>query len=887
MAAVGLIALGAAASAQAAIREFNLNIPRQPLDSALNDLAHQTGLQVGRFSDSVDGATVVGPLSGKYSADVALTRLLEPSGLTFRPLNERAFIVLNPEDHAESVPALNSQVGRGAPSSGGGGASGSHDAAVTPGKADDPPPSSSDRGGADESAAASSRSGQASGASSGPDEARLDTVVVTARKRAETLQDVPLSVSVLDADMLDELHIKSANDLYGLVPGLYYSNSGGVTQNSDFIYLTIRGVGFNSGQEPATGVFIDGMYQPQLGYDIDLLDLERLEVLRGPQGTLFGRNTEAGALNLVTRKPGEDVQGRLELEGARFNTYRALGSVSGPISDTLFAGIAAQYRETDGYMTNTAINDPAAHERKYAARGTLRWVPSDSLRFDLAADYSDRDGREMDFGSPIDCRCYSLQNDPRPDNSQLNRGVQLNAEWKATSSLTLESITGYREVKTTTHAEFDGVVTDQSVFVANGLPDSPLVPPEVPIQGDGQDLNTRQSFWSEELRLGSTSEGLDWLIGAYYFEQDQDNLAEQEVGPGVVTDPNIAFLVPLWDRENFAANRDGWALFAQASWRPVDRLELTGGLRYSEESVSNDGFFFINFVPITNDAPVFFTASAEKSFSNVSPTVSVSWEFAPTVKGYVTVAEGWKAGGFSRYPSTPEAAVQPYDDETSVNYEVGLKAAWPESRISANFALFRIDLEDQQLFTTTTNPNGIPVSTITNAGESRSQGAELELFAQLAEPLELSLSVSYTDTEFLDFTQTAADGSFVVRDGQRFEFVPLLTGAASVQYRVPVGAGKQLTLGATYRYAGDYMVPDTAILAPLGNQLGVPSSSSLDFGASLEFDDWKLSAYVRNALDSFDYSNVAYRPFLAESPDTRLVRPLAPRNYGIVISKNF
>lgn len=719
--------------------------------------------------------------------------------------------------------------------------------------------------------------------SSGIEASGIEEVVVTARKRAETLQDVPLSVSVLSGSALQENQIDNITDMFGRVPGLYFTSAGSITPTSDFGYLVIRGVGFNGGQEPAVGVFIDGMYQPQLGYDIDFLELERLEVLRGPQGTLFGRNTEAGAVNLVSRKPDENLAGQVSLEAGRFDTYRVLASVRGPIKGSLYGALSAQFRDTDGYMENTVIDGPAAPERKATVRGALRWVPGDALEFNLSADLSQRKGREMDYGSYLTCRCYDLAKDPRPDNEQRNYGVQLTADWKPNSGLTLTSITGLRTVKTDTAAEFDGVQTDQSTTTANGPPGQP----PITFGGDWQNLNTDQEFWSEELRLSGSAGRVEWLVGAYYFDQHQRNYAEQALGPGVVTAPEIGFIVPLIDQLDFDADRRGWALFGQASWRPLERLEITAGARTSREKVEENGTFFRNIVNVENANPNFFFHSGEEEFSDFSPTGSVSWEFAKSVKGYVTVSQGWKAGGFNRYPSTAQSAALPYDSETSLNYEVGFKGRWPAARLSADLAVFYVTIDDQQLFTTTTDADGIPVSTIANAGESRSRGVELELSAKPVEQLDLSLSFAYTDAKFVHFTQRAESGDFVVRDGQRFEYVPRVTGAATAEYRFGLGAQRELALNATYRYTGDYDVPNAAFLAPMGSVIPVEAFDRVDLRATYSVDEWKISAYVRNVLDRFDYSEISYGSFVALTPDNLFVKPLEPRTYGLVVTRTF
>lgn len=714
-------------------------------------------------------------------------------------------------------------------------------------------------------------------------DAALDEIVVTARKRVETLQDVPLAISVLSGPALQDNQIDNITDLFGRVPGLYFTSSGSVTATSDFNYLVIRGVGFNGGQEPAVGVFVDGMYQPQLGYDIDFLELERLEVLRGPQGTLFGRNTEAGAVNLVTRKPDENFAGQVSLEAGRFNTYRGLASVRGPIKGALYGALSAQLRDTDGYMENTATGRPAAPERKSAVRGALRWAPSSELEWNLSADFSQRDGSEMDYGSPLDCRCYDLQHDPRPDSEQRSFGVQLTADWKPSAALALTSITGMRSVKNDTASEFDGVQTDQTTTTANGPPGQP----PITFGGDYQNVNTDQEFWSEELRLSGSSGSVEWLLGAYYFKQDQRNFAEQALGPGVVRDPALDFLVPLIDRLDFDADRHGWALFGQASWRPIERLEITAGARTSQETVKVDGSFYRNIVNIENANPNFFSHTGEEDFDNFSPTGSIAWKFANTVKGYVTVSKGWKAGGFNRYPSTDTIASLPYGAETSLNYEVGLKSAWPAARLTADLAVFYVTIDDQQLFTTTADADGVPVSTIANAGESRSQGIELELGAQPVDQLDLSLSFAYTDAKFVDFTQRAESGDFVVRDGQRFEFVPRVTGAATAEYRFGLGAERELALNASYRYTSDYIVPNGGFLAPMAATIPVDAFDRVDLRATVSVADWKIAAYVRNVLDSFDYSQIFYGGFVAQTPNNLFVTPLEPRTYGLVVSKRF
>lgn len=717
-------------------------------------------------------------------------------------------------------------------------------------------------------------------------ESTMEEVVVTARKRAETLQEVPLAVSVLDATALQDNRIETVDDLYGRVPGLYFTQAGGAAPTSDFVYIVMRGVGFNGGQEPAAGVFIDGMYQPQLGFDIGFLDLERLEVLRGPQGTLFGRNTQAGALNLVTRKPDENLAGRVELELSEYNTYRVHGAVRGPLADTLFGGLSAEYAESDGYLDNTLNGRPGAPYDRYSVRGTLRWVPTDNLEFMLAADTSHRGGNEIALGSRLACECYDIASDNDADDTKDNDGVQLTVEWKASDAFSLTSITGFRDVKSDITIDFDGERTDQLAVIANGRPGSRVAPGPITVQGVHQRSQVEQKFWSEELRLTGVAGRFDWLAGAYYFEQQQDQQRAFDIGPGVRIDPAVGFLAGTAIREDFGADRDGWALFGQGSWQVTDNIELTLGTRFSEETVSVDGERLRNITLIENANPTFFTLDGEDKFSDVSSTASLSYQWNSSVSSYLTVAQGWKAGGFNRYPSTANA-VLPYDAETSLNYEIGLKGVWPAQRLSANAAVFYIDIEDQQLSTVTPDSRGVPVTTITNAGKSRSQGAELEVTLSPTPRFDASLSLSYTDAQFKDFTQRAAGGAFVVRDGEPFEYVPELTGSLTLEYRFPVSSNHDLAVNLNYRYVDEYTVQDGGFLAALGGTMRVEDYDRLDLRATLALGEWKVSAFVRNVLDSFDYTNISYNGFIDPTPADFLVMPLEPRTFGAIVSRSF
>jgi len=729
--------------------------------------------------------------------------------------------------------------------------------------------------------------------------AALGEIIVTARKRAETLQDVPLAVSAIDGKTIEELGIQNITDTYSRIPNLYFTNAGGASPNSDYDYLVIRGVGFNGGLEPAVGVFIDGMYQPQVGFDTAFLDLERVEVLRGPQGTLFGRNTQAGAINIVTRKPGKDPQGRVELEAGKFDTFRALASYSGPITDTLSGGLSMQYSYTNGYVKNTVLNLNQAFSRQWVGRGTLVWAPTDRFTGTLIIDGVNKDMREPGFGAPITCHCYdTVQDQIGPMGYKNSNGQQLNIEYKLSDSITLTSISGRRQVKSQSSYDWDAHVSDLTPMTLSAVTETnspPIVPIDVAPQpitvaGAIQIQPMSQTFGSQELRLSGTGNTLDWLAGAYWFKQDMLQPRAVDIGPGVP-------FLPLYIRERFTESRHGYAGFGQVTWRPLDHFEFTVGTRYSNEKARTGGERVINIADIAIRA---FLKDDQKDASNVSSMASVSWKPTSTLRVYATFAQGWKAGGVNRYPSRANA-VLPYADEKSNNYDLGLKARWLDGRIVTDLSLFYIDIRKQQVLNVVPDPNGLtPITVIDNAGKSSSRGLEAEIAAKLTDTVTLTVDYGYTDGKFDQFLQiadlaacnpAAPDGvACRQRRGDRFWFVPQHTGNVALDWRLPL-AGRDVTLSANWRYVGDYDIPDGNLNARLGGELHNKSYDRLDLRARYDFGQgWEAAAYVRNVLDSLDYTLLgrdAFAPSPTPTPADTYGVPLEPRTFGVVVTRRF
>lgn len=716
----------------------------------------------------------------------------------------------------------------------------------------------------------------------------LEEVVVTARKREEGLQEVPMAVTAIGQLTVEDLRLDSVNDLFGYVPGLYFTTVGGAGPTADFTYLQIRGVGFNGGLEPAVGVFVDGMYMPQIGYDLSFLDVERIEVLRGPQGTLFGRNTQAGALNIVTQQPTENFDGKVEFEVGEFGTVRTRGSVGGALSDTFFANFNAQYSQTDGFVDNSVTGQEFGSSEQITGRVNLRWEPNEDISATLIADASTRDF--IDLGTTVlldgskDYRSYADQD---TEDSNETGGIQLNVDWDISDQLVFNSLTGYRTAESDMSFDPDFNISDQTlvtfgpVTMSTTIPSVPLsvAPDPVDLFGVFHRTWLEQDFFSQEFRLSSSSDSIDWLIGAYYFDQSMSQSRQFDIGPGIP-------FVPLYIREAYTEDRDGYAGFGQFSYRLADKWEFTLGARYSDEKVKKDGERVINIL----DAVIFaFPVPGESSDDNISFLGSVAYEASDNVNTYFTVSEGWKAGGINRFPSRANA-VLPYDSEESINYELGMKSLWADGRVVANVAAFFIDIEGQQVLTVVPDPNGAtPVTIIDNAADSESYGAEIEFSALLTESLKFDLTYSLSKTEFKDyFLNNGAGVPTVDKSGDPFDFVPESMASAGVTYSIPQLIGDlNMETALNWRYIDGYTLPDGNFNAPLGGQLAVPSYDRLDFRIGLRNQDWRVSVYVDNITDSFDYTNITRDPFLPLDEAPLYVTPLAPRQAGIVLTRYF
>lgn len=693
----------------------------------------------------------------------------------------------------------------------------------------------------------------------------LEEVIVTARKREESLQDVPLSIQAYSGDDLALGGIDNVENLVGKAPNLSLS-SNILSPGNDFLNIVIRGVGAQSAGAPAVGTFVDGAFVPSLAFDIGFLDVERVEVLRGPQGTLFGRNTQGGALNIVVRRPDAETRGRVAFSFDEFETARAQGSFSGQLADNFYASFAADISRTDGYLTNPVVaNQAGANGRggsvsandqsKYSVRTALRYQPSAELDINLTIDSSRRTGLDGLPGVPRGRKDYVVRSDFQIDAEYDNSGGVLNIDYSF-EGVDMTSITAYRKVSSALPFDFDG---------------SPERSPNF------QDIRSEQELYSQEFRFnGEVGDSVNWLAGVYGFREKQ--ISDRSIQ---FSDIDLAGGSDLLvDAQVQNLDRSGFALFADVIWNPNDWLEFGAGVRYAEEKVDSQAE--LDFVLRNNGVDlvhVVASPSGKLKDSNVSPTASVRVKVSDDISIYGRYARGFRAGGFPLAPASP-ISNNAFESEVSDNYEIGIKGNVLESAIDFDLSLFKIDISDQQLTTIVffNNDPNLAIASVGNAGESTSEGLELNVNFHLTDNFELNTSVGYTDAKYTDYIDTVGQN----RAGEAFPFVPEMTALIGATWVTSAGDWGEWEINAQYRYV-DEILSGSGVDIDL--QFPVDSYNVVDLRASLYKDDWRLDFFVDNAGDKFIETRVFNSFFFNEPRPFSVVLP--PRKAGVRFTYNF
>ena len=716
-----------------------------------------------------------------------------------------------------------------------------------------------------------------------------DVIYVTARRREERLSDVPVSVTAFNQQAIQRLQAVDLSGIQGAVPNLNLVQGRGSSSSAN---IFIRGLGQPDALQtfdPAVGIYVDGVYFSRIqGALFNLFDVERLEVLRGPQGTLYGKNTIGGAINLISRRPDlDEMRGEAAFTYGRFDQIIANGYVSVPLAtDVAALSLAAIVDRRDGLVTDPVTRRDYNDRDTIGGRALLRVRPSDRLELLLSGDYTRVDtaltlGRneapicQLAIGLPAAATnpaCVPPRGFfgnrvivPAPtgrydftgatsftgdEGQELEHwGVSLNATWDLTDALTLVSISAYRSL----HPEFFIDIDATRAEVGDVF------------------VGVEQQQVSQELQLRWDTDRLDGVFGLYYLEEDLDS-TQIAFADDVFS---IAGVLPVTFTRTVAddQNTRSYAAFGQMSWQATDRLSLTAGLRYTRErkryfrtttTLSNQAAFRGTFTfpdslvgnPLL--AGIDLTGVDRETWDALTPQASISFKPDDDTLLWISAARGFKSGGFNGRANSVTDLLQTvdgqrvlavtFDPETVWTYEAGYRSAWLNGLVNLSASVFYSNYRNFQARVGDIDAAGFGTLPVINAGKLRMWGIEIEGNVRPMRGLNISGSLGYLNAEYEEFDDTRANGCNV---GGRIvcepAFAPPVTARLAVDYSFPVGAGS-VTLGGETRFV------DSHFLSVDNRRPALFEDGYTLVNAYAQYDSpgrtWYLRGGVRNLTDA-------------------------------------
>jgi iron complex outermembrane receptor protein len=816
---IALLLAGAARADQ--VREYDFNIPRQNVEAALNELATQADTLLLFPYDPVQPVSS-NPVIGMYTVEDALGILLQDTGLT-GGLTEGGVITISqlaskdpgnemktPKSTAFVKKILTFLVS---------------------------------------ASAASATVGQEYVEAERGEKGHLyiEEIIVTATKRGETLlQETPLSITAFSSKALEISHIESMRDIGQYTPGLDIS---GVSSHAE---LYIRGVGNNNvfaGSDSSSTMHLDGVYlaRPLMVFS-DFLDIERIEVLRGPQGTLYGRNSTGGNINIISRLPSDELRMSFSGEYGNYDKFKFTGNVSGPlVEDKVMAGISFLKKDRDGYVDNISPNTNRDHlndEDSFAVRGSLRVVPTESIEAVLIVDYFKEDNHGNvqkafhidEFGNPffipIPWFSPTIIADPwtvsLPGDFQSHELVTRGITGKITADLphgiTLTSITAYRDVDF--WSENDADFTDVNAFGQfNGF--------------------EKQDQLSQEFQLNGEIGNLDWLVGLYYFEEEVEF-------HGILAGADPGFFPPVFEFKPFAiADTEAFAAYFHGVYAVTDKLSVTAGVRYSDEERSmnmGSAAFMLGGIPL----PGAFTNIDSADWDAWTPKVGVDYKVNDDLMIYASVSRGFKSGGFNSFASSAEEA---YNPEYIWAYEIGIKSDWADNRLRANASAFYYDYTDLQVLGFTNFSAASLGMRVTNAASVTIQGFELEITAKPVPQFMLTAGVAYLDATYDEYLTARAASPTVPVDvsGNVLNHAPEWAVNLAAQYDVVVKDYGTLSFHVGYNWQDDIYISSPFNDPKMGQDAYYIVDARIGF---VTHDDrWEFAVFGNNLTDEVYHMN--------------------------------
>jgi iron complex outermembrane receptor protein len=728
--------------------------------------------------------------------------------------------------------------------------------------------------------------GMATAASASPDQ-QISDIIVTAQRRAERAQSTPLAITAVGGKDLQSSGVISLDALTKGIPNVSFGGNGADAK------VFIRGVGYDSispGGETRVAIYSNNVYQSRSQSAFTTLyDIDRVEVLRGPQGTLYGRNAVAGAINIITADPGEQLNGYLSGKVGNYSLIQTEGAVGGPVNEWLSARVAGQTVDRSGYGHNIGTGESVNDTHTRSARLTLRAKFADNVTDRLVADYFNE--RDHNFGyrylgggftpaevaqvvaaggsaaayipTPLGGTATDIQDVAGygPYNHLQAYGASNELTVNVSDLLTITSVSGYRHLDTLIRQDLYGGVKYVAI----------------------QSTLEKSDSYTQELRLSGDSGPLKYVLGGYYFYENHLTDAHAPFnglvlpfGPFAGVDQFVQFY-NAGGREKTNA----YAAFGQVDYKLFDALTLSAGLRYSHEKKNLSEYLSLDpatpFDPSFPVGPVLPTSghiSSTATYTSTDPRVSLSYQFNPRVLAYITYSQGFKSGGFNI------GGVQPsFKPERIKDYEAGVKGDFLDGRLRANVAAFYYDYTNLQVNQT----KGLALQTV-NAATAKVKGVEAEFTALPTTNLRISLNAAWLDayyTEFDSADPARPELGVLSLKGNRLNYAPKYKVGTSIGYTIPTPYGD-------FTPTADVTWTDKVYFTPFNtSRLSQPSYTNLDLFIRWvgKNPDWSGSIFVRNATDKIYLVGAGLNnPFLKYNREGQ-VSP--PRTFGVQLTRRF